>query len=69
MTIMTGAAAAVAVVRAWALLRLLRRFPPGSGRSLSLLLAMRGPRCALRCPCGTKRSLSMPGLDAVFAIA
>ena len=47
MTIVTGAVAFVAVLRAWALLRLLRRFPPGSGRSLSLLLAMRGSPAAL----------------------
>ena len=62
-TIMTGAAAGVAVVRAWALLRLLRRFPPGSGRSLSLLLAMRGPRCVSCCLRGAWRAVSLPGQE------
>ena len=36
------AAGVLAAVRAVAFLRLLRSFPPGSGRALSLLMAMRG---------------------------
>lgn len=38
----TAAAGALAAVRAVAFLRLLHSFPPGSGRALSLLMAMRG---------------------------
>ena len=42
LALVTAGAGILAVVRAAAFLRLLRSYPPGSGRSLSLLMAMRG---------------------------